>query len=131
MSADTRKDLNSSRAPVSQKGKTVPPPSDAANYIGGLVSVTIDGKEHKVTLGTTVLDAARQLGIRIPTLCHHPDLCVVGVCRVCVVEVENQRVLQAACAYPVTSPLKVKTHTAKVRQARRHRMHLSGSRTTE
>ena len=51
-------------------------------------------------LGTTILDAAKQLGIRIPTLCHHPDLCVAGVCRVCVVEVEGQRTLQAACAYP-------------------------------
>ncbi len=71
-------------------------------------------------LGTTILEAAKQLGIRIPTLCHHPDLCVAGVCRVCVVEVEGQRTLQAACAYPVTAPLKVHTHTPKVRQARRH-----------
>ena len=121
MSADTRQDLNSSRAPASQKGQQVTPSgSDAAGYIGGLVSVNIDGKDHKVPLGTTILEAARQVGIKIPTLCHHPDLCVAGVCRVCVVEVENQRALQAACAYPVTAPLKVKTHTAKVRQARRH-----------
>ena len=60
------------------------------------------------------------MGVRIPTLCHHPDLCVAGVCRVCVVEVEGQRALQAACAFPITSSLKVKTHTRKVRQARRH-----------
>ena len=121
MSADTRQDLNSSRAPMSQKGQQVTPSGgDAAGYIGGLVSVNIDGKDHKVPLGTTILEAARQVGIKIPTLCHHPDLCVAGVCRVCVVEVENQRALQAACAYPVTAPLKVKTHTAKVRQARRH-----------
>jgi NADH-quinone oxidoreductase subunit G/[NiFe] hydrogenase diaphorase moiety small subunit len=71
-------------------------------------------------MGTTVLDAARRVGVRIPTLCHHPDLCVAGVCRVCVVEVEGQRALQAACAFPITSSLKVKTHTRKVRQARRH-----------
>jgi len=45
---------------------------------------------------------------------------VAGVCRVCVVEVEGQRALQAACAFPITSSLKVKTHTRKVRQARRH-----------
>jgi iron-only hydrogenase group A len=121
MSADTNNDNNTSRAPVSQKGKHVAAPGgEAAGYIGGLVSITIDGKSHKVPLGTTVLDAARQLGIRIPTLCHHPDLCVAGVCRVCVVEVEGQRVLQAACAYPVTAPIKVHTHTPKVRQARRH-----------
>jgi iron-only hydrogenase group A len=121
MSADTRQDCPTSRAPVSQKPeKRMPSGSDAVGHIGGLVSVTIDGKDHKVPLGTTILDAARQLGIRIPTLCHHPDLCVAGVCRVCVVEVENQRTLQASCAFPITAPIKVRTHTAKVRQARRH-----------
>ncbi|MDD5306367.1 MAG: NADH-dependent [FeFe] hydrogenase, group A6 [Deltaproteobacteria bacterium] len=88
--------------------------------IGAQVAVNIDGRDAKVPMGTTILDAAKKLGIRIPTLCHHPDLCVAGVCRVCVVEVENQRTLQAACAYPITQPTKVKTHTRKVRQARRH-----------
>ncbi len=121
MSADIKQEPGCSRAPVSQKPqKAAPSGGDAVGYIGGLVSLTIDGKDHKVPLGTTVLDAARQLGIRIPTLCHHPDLCVAGVCRVCVVEVENQRTLQAACAFPVTAPIKVHTHTPKVRQARRH-----------
>jgi NADH-quinone oxidoreductase subunit G/[NiFe] hydrogenase diaphorase moiety small subunit len=121
MSADIKQEPGCSRAPVSQKPqKAAPSGGDEVGYIGGLVSVTIDGKAHKVPLGTTVLDAARELGIRIPTLCHHPDLCVAGVCRVCVVEVENQRTLQAACAFPVTAPIKVHTHTAKVRQARRH-----------
>ncbi len=121
MSADTRQDPNSSRAPVSQKRQNVTPTGgEAAGFIGGLVSAKIDGKDHKVPLGTTILDAARQLGIRIPTLCHHPDLCVAGVCRVCVVEVGNQRTLQAACAYPITSPVTVRTHSPKVRQARRH-----------
>ena len=88
--------------------------------IGGQITVNIDGTDVKVPMGTTVLDAARQVGVRIPTLCHHPDLCVAGVCRVCVVEVEGQRALQAACAFPITGSLKVKTHTRKVRQARRH-----------
>ncbi len=120
MSADTRQDFETSRAPVSQTGKHLQRNADAAGYIGGLVSVSIDGKDLKVPLGTTILDAARQLGIRIPTLCHHPDLCVAGVCRVCVVEIEGQRTLQSACAFPVTAPVKVRTHTPKVRQARRH-----------
>ncbi|NTV72655.1 MAG: 2Fe-2S iron-sulfur cluster binding domain-containing protein [Holophaga sp.] len=88
--------------------------------MGGTVSISIDGQALKVPLGTTILDAARSIGIRIPTLCHHPDLCVAGVCRICSVEVEGQRALQAACAYPVTSPIKVFTHTRKVRMARRH-----------
>jgi NADH-quinone oxidoreductase subunit G/[NiFe] hydrogenase diaphorase moiety small subunit len=113
-------DFDTSRAPVSQRGKTLPPVDNAIGTIGGLVSITIDGHDMKVPLGTTVLEAAKMLGVKIPTLCHHPDLCVAGVCRICVVEVENQRVLQAACAYPVTAPIKVRTHTQKVRRARRH-----------
>ena len=121
MSADNTQAPNSSRAPVSQKRQQVTPvEGHTAGFIGGLVTAKIDGKEHKVPLGTTILDAAKQLGIRIPTLCHHPDLCVAGVCRVCVVEVENQRTLQAACAYPITAPITVRTHSPKVRQARRH-----------
>lgn len=107
------------RAPASQQSQTIARPSDP-EAIGGRVSVTINGMETKVPLGTTILDAAATIGIHIPTLCHHPDLCVAGVCRVCVVEVEGQRNLQAACAYPVSAPIKVKTHTEKVRRARRH-----------
>jgi len=107
------------RAPASQKTQVVPAPANLS-AIGGMVSLAINGQELKVPLGTTILDAARSVGIRIPTLCHHPDLCVAGVCRICSVEVEGQRTLQAACAYPVTTPLKIHTHTGKVRQARRH-----------
>jgi len=108
-----------SRAPMSQQSLTVPKPA-SPDSIGGTVSVSINGLDVKVPLGTTILAAAQQIGVRIPTLCHHPDLCVAGVCRVCVVEVEGQRNLQAACAFPVTAPIKVQTHTQKVRQARRH-----------
>ena len=107
------------RAPASQRTQVLPPPENLS-AIGGMVSMSINGQDLKVPLGTTILDAARTVGIKIPTLCHHPDLCVAGVCRICTVEVEGQRTLQAACAYPVTSPIKVHTHTRKVRQARRH-----------
>jgi NADH-quinone oxidoreductase subunit G/[NiFe] hydrogenase diaphorase moiety small subunit len=107
------------RAPASQTTYKPQVPGTETG-IGGKVSITINGEELKVPLGTTILEAAQKVGIHIPTLCHHPDLCVAGVCRVCLVEVEGQRTLQAACAYPVTSPIKVHTHTQKVRQARRH-----------
>ena len=90
------------------------------NAIGGTVTVTIDGVEARVPFGSSILDAARSVGIRLPTLCNHPDLDVAGVCRMCVVEVEGQRQLQAACAYPVTGPIAVVTHSRRVRQARRH-----------
>jgi len=117
--ADPVRTEDTSRAPVSQRPLAVAGGGDA-QAIGANVSVTIDGVETKVPLGTTLLEAAKKIGVRIPTLCHHPDLCVAGVCRICVVEVEGQRTLQASCAYPVTSPIKVHTHTRKVRQARRH-----------
>ncbi len=70
--------------------------------------------------GSTILQAAESIGVHIPTLCHHPDLEMAGLCRICVVEVEGQRTLQAACAYPITQPLKVNTHSRAVRVARRH-----------
>jgi iron-only hydrogenase group A len=120
MSSEVKAGADTSRAPSSQKIQQVHVGGDVLQLIGGQITVTIDGTDVKVPMGATVLEAARRIGVRIPTLCHHPDLCVAGVCRVCVVEVEGQRALQAACAFPVTSSLKVKTHTRKVRQARRH-----------
>ncbi len=114
-----KKNCGESRAPRSQVIKSVDG-GGGDGKIGGQVTVTIDGKEIKVPMGTTILEAAKQLGIRIPTLCYHEDLCVAGVCRICVVEVEGQRTLQASCAYPITQPITVLTHSQKVRKARRH-----------
>lgn len=117
----------SGRAPASQTGRVIPSNADST-LIGATVAVSIDGREVRVPMGTTILKAAEQAGIRIPTLCAHPDLCVAGVCRVCVVAVEGMRTLQAACAYPIHQPLKVLTHTREVRQARRHIIDLLVSR---
>lgn len=119
MSRKTPCSDGSCRAPISQRPQVVAEPENG-DALGAKISVTIDGSKISVPMGTTVLEAARRLGIHIPTLCHHDDLCVAGVCRVCVVEVEGQRTLQASCAYPITHPITVKTHTRKVRQARRH-----------
>jgi len=110
---------NKSRAPISQQSFKVEKPSDPTT-IGGSISVEINEKKVSVPLGTTILEACQMNQIHIPTLCHHEDLCVAGVCRVCVVEVEGMRTLQAACAFPITSPIKVKTTTNQVRKARRH-----------
>ncbi|MFA4839294.1 MAG: NADH-dependent [FeFe] hydrogenase, group A6 [Candidatus Neomarinimicrobiota bacterium] len=88
--------------------------------IGALIKVTIDGMDVKVPMGTTILQAARDMGIHVPTLCYHEDLCISGVCRICVVEIDGQRTLQASCSYPISQPLVIHTHTRKVRQARRH-----------
>jgi iron-only hydrogenase group A len=109
----------SSRAPVSQKPHLVEKPRHP-EHIGGTVTVEINEKKVSIPLGTTILDACRENQVHIPTLCHHDDLCVAGVCRVCVVEVEGMRTLQASCTYPITNPIKIKTSTPMVRQARKH-----------
>jgi len=109
-------DPDTSRAPVSQRRQTVAQ-TDPKN-LGAMVTAVIDDVEVKVPFGTTILEAARTVGINIPTLCNHDDLCVAGVCRICVVEVEGQRTLQASCAYPIFDRIKVRTFTPRVRRAR-------------
>ena len=85
-----------------------------------MVNLTINDQRVTVEPGTTVLDAAKGLNINIPTLCNHPDLCVAGNCRVCVVEQVGARTLIAACATPVSEGMNINTNTLKVRNARRH-----------
>jgi len=108
-----------SRTPVSQQPFLVEIPADTTT-IGGTVTVEINEKKVSVPFGTTILEACKENQIHIPTLCHHPDLCIAGACRMCVVDVEGMRTLQTACSFPITSPLKIKTSTPMVRKARRH-----------
>jgi NADH-quinone oxidoreductase subunit G/[NiFe] hydrogenase diaphorase moiety small subunit len=110
---------STSRSPLSQKGHTFEKTKELGT-IGGTVTVEINEKKVVVPLGTTILEACRENQIHVPSLCYHKDLCIAGVCRVCVVEVEGMRTLQAACAYPITSPIKIKTTSPVVRKARRH-----------
>ncbi len=83
------------------------------------IIVKIDGIETKVKEGVTVLKAAERLGIHIPTLCHHDDLRDVGVCRICLVEIEGMNNLQPSCTYTITRPISVRTNTPRIREARR------------
>lgn len=83
------------------------------------INLTIDNKKVSVEKGKTILDAAKKVNVRIPTLCHHEDLCVAGNCRVCVVEVEGSRTLAASCAIPAEEGMIIKTNTPKVRNARK------------
>jgi heterodisulfide reductase subunit A len=87
----------------------------------GRPTVTIDGRSTEVAEGTTVLDAARQMGISIPTLCHYRGLSPYGACRICLVETETPRGprLVASCNHPVHNSLVVHTDTEQVRNARR------------
>lgn len=106
------------RAPQSQQAHIVEKPTDISG-IGATISVEINDKKISVPLGTTILDACRMFNIHVPTLCHHDDLCVAGVCRLCVVEVVGMKTLQASCAFPITAPIKIKTSSQMVRKARR------------
>lgn len=84
-----------------------------------MVDITIDGKKLEVPAGITVIEAARQAGIEIPTLCDHPKLTPYGGCRLCLVEVEGARTLQTSCTLPVNNNMVVHTDTEKVREARK------------
>jgi NADP-reducing hydrogenase subunit HndD len=89
-----------------------------------VVTLTIDGKSVQVPENTTVLEAARQVGIRIPTLCYLKGVNEIGACRMCVVKVARARSLQAACVLPVSEGMEVFTHTPDVVQARRVNLEL-------
>jgi len=88
------------------------------------VKLTIDGQMVEVPAGTTILSAAKKVGIDIPTLCYHPTLETRAMCRVCMVEVKGARALQAACAQPVAEGMEVKTNTLSVRTARKTNLEL-------
>ncbi len=81
--------------------------------------ITVDRTEIEVEKGTTVIQAAEKLGIEIPRYCYHPGLSNVGVCRICLVEIERMPKLQVACYTPVTDGMVVHTNNQKVLQARK------------
>ena len=83
------------------------------------VKLVIDGKEVSAQENVTILEAAGQAGIEIPTLCHSPDLIPAGNCRVCVVEVEGSRTLVGSCHTPVANGMIIRTQTPRVLSVRR------------
>jgi len=83
------------------------------------VNLIINGQQVSAQEGMTILQASKNANIRIPTLCYHPDLTAKGNCRVCVVEVEGYRNLQAACMTKVSEGMVVNTNNERVREARR------------
>jgi len=85
-----------------------------------MINLKINGLKISVEEGTTILEAAKKLNFKIPTLCHHQDLCVAGNCRVCVVEQVGAKALIASCATPVAEGLEINTNSLKVRSARKH-----------
>jgi formate dehydrogenase major subunit len=85
-----------------------------------MLTLTIDGREVPVSPGATILDAARSMGVDIPTLCWYPKLPIVGNCRICLVSVEGNPKLVPACATPAAEGMVVTTESqaaVKSRQA--------------
>lgn len=83
------------------------------------ITLTIDGNAVTVPAGTTLLKAAAEVGATVPTICYHEHCTANALCRMCVVDVEGQRLLQPACIVPAVEGMKVQTRSARVERARR------------
>jgi predicted molibdopterin-dependent oxidoreductase YjgC len=83
------------------------------------IKLTLDGREIAVEPGITVLEAARRVGVHIPTLCADDQLEPYGGCRLCVVEIEKMRGLPPACATTVQDGMVVRTNTEEIRRTRK------------
>ena len=84
-----------------------------------MVNLKINNISVSVPEGTTILEAAKSIGINIPTLCYMKGINEIGACRICVVEVKGARSNVAACVYPVNEGMEVFTNTPKIRQERK------------
>jgi formate dehydrogenase alpha subunit len=89
-----------------------------------VVSLTINGSQVNIGSGKTVLEAAKEAGVYIPTLCHLHGLPPYGGCRLCLVEVEGMRRLTTACTTPVTEGMVVRTDTPQIQQIRHNILEL-------
>ena len=89
-----------------------------------IITLTIDGQEVRGRKGQTVLEAATEAGIYIPTLCYHPSLTPYGSCRMCIVEIEKMRGFPTACTTPATEGMVVNTNTPQIQQLRRNILEL-------
>ena len=89
-----------------------------------MINLKINNIPVSVPEGTTILEAARVAGVKIPTLCYMKDINAIGACRICVVEVKGARSFAAACVYPVTEGMEVFTDTPKIRQSRKTTLEL-------
>ncbi len=83
-----------------------------------MITLTINGKEVRLDEPMSVLDASRQAGIKIPTMCHHEALKPYGGCRLCVVEVERMPKLQNACTLMAAEGMVVKTQSDEICRVR-------------
>ncbi len=84
-----------------------------------LINLTIDGKPVKTAPGTLIINAAKQVGIEIPSFCYYDGLALQAACRMCLVEVEKTPKLQVGCTLPVAEGMVVYTDSPTVREARK------------
>ncbi len=89
-----------------------------------MVNIKINGFDYQVPAGSTILEAAHQVGIEIPTLCYLKEINAIGACRICVVEVKGARSLVAACVFPVNEGMEIYTNSPKVIEARKTTLEL-------
>jgi predicted molibdopterin-dependent oxidoreductase YjgC len=92
-----------------------------------IISATVDGQPVAVPAGATVLDACREAGVDLPTLCYGPTMTPANACRVCVVELEGSRTLVPSCSRELVDGMDIKTDTDRARLSRRLVMELLGS----
>lgn len=85
----------------------------------GKVSLTVNGRHVQVPEGSTILEAARKLGVDIPTFCYDPHLSIDGSCRICMVEEQSSGQLMASCAMPAAQDMDILTESERVIRARR------------
>ncbi len=98
-----------------------------------IVTLKIDDKDFKAEKGITILEASKQLGIIIPTLCYHEGLEPYGACRLCSVEIKKngKSRIVAACSYPIDEGLDVRTRSARLDKIRKTLIELAAVRAGE
>ncbi len=91
------------------------------------LALSINGAERTVPEGSTILDACREAGVEVPTICWAPTITPVNACRVCVVELEGSRTLVPACSRRVSEGMELRTDSKRVRTSRRMVLELLAS----
>ena len=84
--------------------------------------ITINGQQYPFTPGKTVLEAATDAGVYIPTLCNHPHLTPFGACRLCIVQIDDVRGMPTACTTPLTDGMNIRTDSEDIQKLRREIM---------
>ena len=106
-------------APYTRSAALAPGPTAKKGSAPEPVKFTIDGKAVTAPAGTLLIEAAKQVGIEIPSYCYYPGLTLQGACRMCLVAIERMPKLQTACTTVVTNGMAVHTETEEVKNARK------------